>query len=199
MAFLNLLASVSQRQVTAIQKDESAWTESALVVAVSHLLAYWVQAQPIGRLLGEALDGGQQLRGKFDHTLRGPVYHTPEQVRALGRELRDARQAARADAEASRELDGFQGIDKVLRLFAFASDRGDCVISFLDSTTGPDGGEWPPHGFDQQPATPPADDVGASWPAVLWGSLGGAVALGAVGLCCWRYRRFRRGRPDRGS
>jgi hypothetical protein len=79
MAYLNILGSVSERRVLALQRGVTALLRPSLVVRVSHLVAYWVEVQPLGRLLGEALDGGEKLGEAWWHPLRDPIFHRPTQ------------------------------------------------------------------------------------------------------------------------
>jgi hypothetical protein len=58
MAYLNLLASVPEPEVERLRRDPTFVVTPTLVTGASHLLAYWVQTQPLGSLLGQALDGG---------------------------------------------------------------------------------------------------------------------------------------------
>jgi hypothetical protein len=136
MAFLDRLVSVSQAEVDALRADENSPLTPTLSVLVSHLIAYWVQVQPLGRLLGQAVDGGTVLNKALRHQLRDPCYHGPEVVRTLYMLLSEAWQDA-TSAQPVPPDDWYRiEIEKVLRLFAHAADRGECVVSALEPCHG---------------------------------------------------------------
>ncbi len=65
MAYLTLIASVPLHQINAIRADETTVLAPLKVNGVSHLLAYCVQIQPLGKLLARTIDGGELLHRKF--------------------------------------------------------------------------------------------------------------------------------------
>jgi hypothetical protein len=118
-----------------------------MVLEVSHLLAYSVRTQPLGGLLGRALDSGTLVHAELWHPLRPPVFHPPAAVAELAdaiaqarAEVVDARPAPHADLWADE-------IEAVLRLFRHAAESGECVVSVLD---------------------PPADEARASRVRLPW-------------------------------
>ena len=117
MAYPTSLASVSEEQVRRLTADPSWTLEHSRVVTVSHLIAYWVQAQPLGRLLGEAIDGGVVLSDALWHLLRPPAYHPPDRVASLLTSLSEA--WAQAAAEHPVPADDWYRveIEKVLDVF----------------------------------------------------------------------------------
>jgi hypothetical protein len=132
MAFLNHLVSVPPVEVEALRSDPDAYLTPSLAVAVSHLVAYWVQVQPLGQLLGQAIDGGAVLNPALRHQLRDPCYYALETVRSLHAQLSEAWEQATA-AQPVPPDDWYRvEIEKVLRLFAHAADRGECVVSALE-------------------------------------------------------------------
>ncbi len=136
MAYLNFLVSVSEQQVQALRKDSAKLLRPSLVAAVSHLVGYWVEIQPLGGLLGQALDGGAKINDRLWHPLREPVFHDPEQVRALHQGLADAWQNARGPQSERDDWEWYRReIGQVLRAFRHASDRGECIISALQPPT----------------------------------------------------------------
>ena len=130
MAYLNYLVSVPLAEVETLRDDPEAVITPSLSVAVSHLIAYWVQVQPLGQLLGRAIDGGAVINGALRHQLRDPCYHDPESVRARYAELTEAWQATSARPIAEDDWYRVE-IEKVLRVFAHAAERGECVVSAL--------------------------------------------------------------------
>ncbi len=132
MAFLNHLFSVPSADVEAIRRSPDTPLTPSLRVSVSHLIAYWVQVQPLGQLLGQAIDGGSVLNSVFHHQLRDPCYHDPEVVRSLFAQLTQAWQQA-TSVEPVPPDDWYRiEIDKVLRLFTHAAESGECVVSALE-------------------------------------------------------------------
>lgn len=132
MAYLTYLVSVPPTEVERLRSDPDVPVSRSLTVTVSHLIAYWVQIQPIGQLLGNAIDGGMVLNSGLRHRLRDPCYHDPETVRSLSMQLSEAWQQA-TSAEPIPPDDWYRiEIEKVLRLFAHAAGRGECVVSVLE-------------------------------------------------------------------
>ena len=132
MAYGNYLASVSEEQIASVAGDPTRTLDARAVTLVSHLLAYWVKAQPLGSLLGEAIDGGRVLSDALWHPLRPPVYHPPDRVAALHQELSQAWQRAVAGPPV-REIDWFRvEIERLLDVYRDAADHGACVVSALE-------------------------------------------------------------------
>jgi hypothetical protein len=132
VAYLNLLASVPESQVERLRLDPALLVTPSLILGVSHLLAYSVRVQPLGGLLGRALDGGQPVHAQLWHPLRPPIFHPPavvaELAGAIGQawaEVLDARPVPDADRWADE-------IEPVLRMFRRAADSGECVVSALE-------------------------------------------------------------------
>ena len=80
MAYFNLLASVPEKDVERLRADPAFLLRPTLVSGASHLLAYWIQIQPLGGLLARALDGGEVIRPELWHPLRPPL----QDLRRLG-------------------------------------------------------------------------------------------------------------------
>ena len=132
MAYLNLLASVPQGDVQALQGDPTTILTPTLKIYVSHLIAYWVEAQPLGALLGRAVDGGKVIHSSLRHQLRNPCFHEPETVRTLTEVLSRAWEQAIAVQPLPAD-DWYRiEIEKVLRLFSHAASRSECVVSAIE-------------------------------------------------------------------
>jgi hypothetical protein len=129
MAYANMLASISEKEVAALRTVAAHRVRSSLTVYTSHLTAYWIEVQPLGDLLGRALDGGEIVIADQPHPLRPPVVHRPETVRRLTEELRTAWD------QVSHQFDGDgwtqREVTTVLRLFAHAGERDEYVLSYL--------------------------------------------------------------------
>ena len=131
MAYMNLLASVPERQILVLQRDVTALLRPTLLLGVSHLTAYWVQVQPLGRLLGEALDGGEKLGEAFSHPLRDPIFHRPARVRELRQAIADAWEKAKGASQEEwgpYSRDQPYDIQRLLRAFAHAGQRNECIV-----------------------------------------------------------------------
>ena len=135
MAYLNRLYSVPLSDIEAVREKADATIAPSFAVSVSHLVAYWVQVQPLGQLLGQAIDGGAMLSGTLRHKLRDPCYHEPEAVRLLSAELAEAWEQAIASHPVGSDDWYRMEIEKVLRLYAHATEHGECVVSVLDPCT----------------------------------------------------------------
>jgi hypothetical protein len=132
MAYLNRLASVPLGEVEALRNDPESILAPSLNVFVSHLIAYWVQVQPLGELLGRAVDGGDAINPSLRHQLRDPCFHAPDAVRLLYPQLLQAWDVANAENPAPPD-DWYRiEIEKVLRVFAHAVERGECVVSTVE-------------------------------------------------------------------
>jgi len=132
MAYLNYLASAPSAQVEAVKSDPNALIAPTLFVSVSHLIAYWVQVQPLGQLLGQAIDGGEIIHSSLQHKLRDPFYHDPDAVRSLNTQL-SSEWLQVTSTQPSAPDDWYRiEIEKVLLLFGHAAERGECVVSCLD-------------------------------------------------------------------
>lgn len=137
MAYLNLLAVVTNEQLTEIAHHPGAVVTPSLVVGVSHVIASWVQPQPLGLLLAEALDGGQPLHPQLWHPLRAPGYHDASRVQSLMREL----EAAWLDIQVQHPdlpTDDWyrEQIERVLHVFRTAAASLLPMISVLDAPYG---------------------------------------------------------------
>lgn len=131
MAYANYLASVAEEQVASLADDPSRALDPHALVVVSHLVPYWVQVQPLGKLLVEAIDGGHVLCAALWHPLRPPVYHPPGRVVGLDGELSRAWERA-ASAHPVPETDWYRiEIGKVLKVYRDAAEHGLCVVSAL--------------------------------------------------------------------
>lgn len=127
MAYFNLLAAVPEADIVGLRAAPAVLLSPSFVSGCSHLLAYWVETQPLGGLLGRALDGGEVIRSELWHPLRPPLVHGPAAVREL---------AERIGAEVAGLVlddDWLAGeVGRLLRVFRHAAGAGECVVSALD-------------------------------------------------------------------
>jgi hypothetical protein len=137
MAYLSFLASVPESEVLAIRADAEVRLQPSLIVYVSHLIAYFVEVQPLGELLGKAIDGGEILNDKLTFRfLRflSPTYHNPQSVRLLHADLTASWQQATQDKSSDLGSDMWyrMEIGKTLQAFEHAAKRGECLVSAIE-------------------------------------------------------------------
>src|SRR5215471_8110428 len=87
MAYSTKLASVPQERVLLFRQDHRQSLKASRIVECSHLIAYSVTVQPLGQVLGKAIDGGEPLDVGLWHPLRPPLIHGSESVRMIWTEL----------------------------------------------------------------------------------------------------------------
>ena len=127
-----ILAAVEQRQVEEYKSDRCTSFAPSKTVSCSHLIAYSVSVQPLGQLLGEALDGGERLRDDLWHPLRFPIIHQSAAVRQLQPKLADAWEQIVREKGMPEPGDWYWNeIAKVLDLFNHAKAHEMCVLRFL--------------------------------------------------------------------
>jgi hypothetical protein len=131
MAYLSYLASVPENQVLAIRTDANVTLHPSMLIPVSHLIANWVGVQPLGELLGKAIDGGETLNEKLTHPFRSPTYHDPQGVRLLNLELTKAWREATRDESSDVGSDMWYRMEmgKTLRAVKHAAECGECLVS----------------------------------------------------------------------
>src|SRR5687768_18513654 len=132
MAYGNYIAAVPLDQIAELRRNRDSILRPSRLEMVSHLLAYWVKARPVGKLFGDALDGGELLADGLEHPLRPPMLHLPADVARLRTFIRDGLEAATAAGE-TREVEWFRSdIERLLRVMDLAIERGEALISVLD-------------------------------------------------------------------
>jgi hypothetical protein len=133
LAYFTLLASVAEAEVDVLCREPSALLHPSLVLGASHLLSYWVQVQPLGHLLHQAIDGGELLHRELWHPLRPPMFHRPPDVLLLAEQLGEAWEATKPNQP--QDDDGgwlVAEVSRLLRLYRHAAQAGECVVSALD-------------------------------------------------------------------
>lgn len=104
-----------------------------MVLHVSHIPAYWIEAEPIGPAFTRCIDGGEVLAPRLWHPLRPPLLHQPASVPELAEELEESlNQAFIQHREALDDEFTYFQIAKLLELFQHAAEQGEAVVSFLD-------------------------------------------------------------------
>jgi hypothetical protein len=127
MAYGNILASVPEGRILAVQQDPGASLQASYSKTCSHLIAYWIKEQPLGGLLSRILDGGEVLHPTFRHPFRVPLFHRSGQVR----ELHAALVAEWRQGGESREWEDME-IGRVLDVLSHAASAGEGLISYLE-------------------------------------------------------------------
>lgn len=131
MAYLTLVAAVPEDGVAAIRADERTVLEPTMVKGVSHLLAYWIQAQPLGELLARVIDGGEVLSDTFWHPLRPPLLHHATEIASLTDELVSAWTTMHDVPKHVDEWLGFE-MTRLLAVMKHARDSGAALITALE-------------------------------------------------------------------
>lgn len=139
MASFTLMASVAEADIDAFQRDPARDLHPSTVSGASHLLSNWVQLQPLGRLLTEAVDGGEILHTELWHPFRPPKFHRPARVGAIVNQLNAA--WASAKVQIPDEHDGgwlVMEVNRALRFYQHAATAGECVVTALESPGDPE-------------------------------------------------------------
>jgi hypothetical protein len=133
MAYGVRLASIAEEQIADFRSHRRDALVSSKSHLCSHLVAYWIKEQPLGRLLGEALDGGEDVRADLWHPLLPPAFHSAEAVHGLAKSLSAARNQF-SERHPDLAADLFHGVEVrgVIDLFVHADSRHEAVVRFLD-------------------------------------------------------------------
>lgn len=133
MAYACILAAVERQQVEDYQRGQRSRMQASKTVRCSHGIAYWVRAQPFGKLLGEAIDGGERLRDDLWHPLKAPTVHSVEAVQSLHAHLADAWSDTIRNHGKPEEGDWYAAeISPAIDVFVWASSGQMCVVSVLE-------------------------------------------------------------------
>ena len=185
MAYLNLLMSVPTSELNALCEDSSYTAKYTELTAVSHLLAYWIKTQPLGELLGTAIDGGELINDELWHPLRKPAFYSSEDVVKLHEQIAAEWNRIPADKQTTEPFDYFgPEIEKLLSVFKRAATNGECIVSILEPPADKERADRVKFPFEHV-----ADIKAGSRVSPLW-FVGGGVVSVAIGICAWRYRRF---------
>lgn len=111
------------------------------MIVCSHRLAYAIEAQPIGALLGEAIGGGELVDPGYWHPLRAPLVHSAKAARKLAAQLRAGWEETLRGYEGARESWYRDEIEPVVELFEHAAARGETVVSALEAPSDPERAE----------------------------------------------------------
>ena len=132
MAYGNYLASISPEQVHLLRQCVTSKLAPTKVVLVTHLTGYWVKHQPLGDLLGRALDGGELLSSVLSHPLRDPKFHTPSEALVLFRDISAVWHEVLM-GEPFPEREWFrEDIERLLSVFERAVQDKHGVVSLLE-------------------------------------------------------------------
>jgi len=132
MAYLTLIASVPESEIASFEGGAVELMSASRIERVSHYLTYSVSHQPLGNLLGQAIDGGEPLREDLWHPFRAPVVKTVNDVKNCWAELNEAW------AVAVRQWNVPEGdwyrieITKLLSIYDHARRESECIVSMLE-------------------------------------------------------------------
>jgi hypothetical protein len=130
MAYLNYLASVEYTEMENVRRGAKPTLSPHIVGAVSHLLAYGVKQQPLGKCLNRILDKGEELSPSFWHPLRAPIIHTPGDASQLLSDLRAAIDTLDPQDKSIYECD--YEIAEILKVLSDATNNNRCIVSVLE-------------------------------------------------------------------
>ncbi|PQO33085.1 hypothetical protein [Blastopirellula marina] len=137
MAYATLIAAVPPNQVAQIRADANVILRPTKVLSVSHWLAYGIESQPFGSLLGEAIDGGEVLHEDFWHPLRPPMWHRETDVPRLTLDLTDQWENIAPPVEEPDDWLRLE-ISRLLEVLTHAVETSVCVVTALDFPGGDD-------------------------------------------------------------
>jgi hypothetical protein len=132
MAYLTLIASVPESEIISFEEGKIESMSASRIERVSHYLAYSVSHQPLGKLLGQAIDGGEPLREDLWHPFRAPVVKTVNDVKSCSTDLNEAWTAVTSQWNVS-EGDWYRiEITKLLSIYNHASRESEYIVSILE-------------------------------------------------------------------
>lgn len=131
MAYLTFIASLPASEIARFREGSLELMSASKIERVSHYLAYSVNPQPLGKLLGQAIDGGQLLREDLWHPLRAPIVKTEDEVKNLWADLIEAWTIVTREAKVSED-DWYKiEITKLLAVYDHARQNSECIVSML--------------------------------------------------------------------
>ena len=131
MAYQTKLASIPENRIDAFRRSHQSSLHASRVIECSHLIAYGVEVQPLGKLLGKAIDGGELLDPNLWHSFRPPVFHTAKAVQELYLDLKKVWEQIQREFPVSDEDWYGKQIKEVIDLFNWAQERKEAIISII--------------------------------------------------------------------
>ena len=132
MAYSTFIASVPKSEIAGFREG---WVElmfASKIERVSHYLAYSVNLQPLGKLLGQAIDEGQLLREDLWHPFRAPIVKTENDVKSLWADLNEAWSIVLSESTLPEDDWDRIEITKLLAMYDHASQNSECIVSMLE-------------------------------------------------------------------
>jgi hypothetical protein len=119
-------------RIEAIRIDKYASLQASGIITCSNLMASWVQVQPLGHLLGQAINGGELLNVELWHPFKPPTYHNSQAVAVLYKQLREAWESVIQQQPVPE--DDWYGVQirQIIDLFSWASPHNEAIVSFLE-------------------------------------------------------------------
>ena len=131
MAYSTILASCSKERVAAFRSNQQESLRASRIISVSHILAYWIQLEPLHEILAEVIDGGEPLHRHFKHQFRDDMFHPAHQVPELHLRLKTSHEKALQEHQVPEDDWYRVQIEQMIELLAWASTNGEGVISLL--------------------------------------------------------------------
>ena len=132
MAYSTFIASVPETEIAGFRDG---WVElmfASRIERVSHYLAYSLHRQPLGKLLGRAIDEGQLLRKDLWHPLRAPVVKTENEVKSLWADLNEAWTIVLSELALPEDDWDRIEITKLLAVYDYARQNSEYIVSILE-------------------------------------------------------------------
>jgi len=135
MAYLTLIASIAESEIAHFRECSIELMAASKIEYVSHHLAYGVREEPLGKLLGQAIDGGEPLREDLWRPFRSPLAQTLEMVKTCWLRLSEAWSTVLRRKEIAED-DWYKiEVTKVSDIFEHASRNTECIVSALEPPT----------------------------------------------------------------
>ena len=133
MAHSILLSSVADEQVIAFRDGRRSTMGADLSISCSHLLTSWVRPDELRKMLRQAIDGGEILRGDMSHPFRPPLWHPSTSTPEIESKLRRIWIEQQELAGSVDPSDWYViEITKVVKVFEHAVASHYGVVSFVE-------------------------------------------------------------------
>lgn len=133
MSYSVTLASVAEAHIEAFRADRTLSLQASHIVCCSHFIAGMIGIQPLGDLITEAVDGGENLAPNLAYFFRPPVFQTKEDVRRIFPDLAAAHKECNQASPVPIADDNWWEvqINSVEEIYKWAASRNEAVVSIV--------------------------------------------------------------------
>lgn len=133
MSYSVTLASVAELRIEAFRADRTLSLQASHSVCCSHFIAGTIGVLPLGNLIMEAVDGGENLAPNLAYFFRPPVFQSEEAVRRIFPNLAAAHKAAYQASPVPIADDNWWEIqiNLVEEIYEWAAGRNEAVVSIV--------------------------------------------------------------------